>query len=99
MVDRAHVEARAAAGLSWIYMQPESKVAVVAHGALLISMLKILGVKIGRFPNCGILMLELELEVDGESRTHTHTRLLHTSFGDVSLWQLFAIGTFICLKT
>ena len=61
--------------------------AVVAHGALLTNMLNLLGVKVGRLPNCGVLVLELEVEMEGERPTTAlaATRLLYTSFGDVSL--------------
>ena len=50
IVDQAHVSARAAAGLEWICTQPESKVAVVAHGALLKLMIGRLGVWTRAFP-------------------------------------------------
>jgi len=84
IVDQAHVIKRAAAGLEWICAQPESKVAVVAHGALLKQMIGRLGVH-ARFPNCGVLVLELEVGL--ESQCSASTRLLYSSFGGVAVFD------------
>ena len=52
IIDREHVERRAKDALDWIFSQPETKVAVVAHSVLLGQMLSLLNVEASHIPNC-----------------------------------------------
>jgi len=56
IVDQAHVDARVDSAIEWLARQPEAKVAVVAHGALLGMVTAKLGLGWWGFPNCGVLL-------------------------------------------